>query len=223
MQFEYLLHHNIIATKVHISHNIKTIRNARGETQSDFIKHFTQITLAIQKAYELGRTEPKNLYLTELAELSGIPEGKLLTKKITLDDVSIVKGKVEKVHVMPVGNFQEEPQQPGDGVTVTALLKAKDELIAEKDVRIKDLKEDKAFLQEILKTSLAKMVQDQIRIAESQGTVLAYQKAWVDQHAEELAKGDKVIEKQIRAKMGRRVGEHELGPVHRDKPSIQGK
>lgn len=76
--------------------------------------------------------------------------------------------------------------------------------------RIKDLKEDKAFLQEILKTSLA-------RIVEEQGTVLAYQKAWVDQHAEEKANGDSVLETQLRAKMSRRVGEHELGPLNKDK------
>lgn len=79
---------------------------------------------------------------------------------------------------------------------------------AQYEVRIKELKEDKAFLQEILKTSLA-------RIIEEQGTMLAYQKAWVDQHAEEKANGDQYLEREIKAKMSRRVGEHELGPVNK--------
>jgi transcriptional regulator with XRE-family HTH domain len=103
------------------------------------------------------------------------------------------------------------------------ILKVKEEVIEEKEARrqevaarLEKVDKEKDRLYGIIESNL-------MRIQRDQDLALAYQKAWVALHADEVSGGNQVEKKKVMAKMGRLVGEYELGPIHKDNPSIPSK
>lgn len=81
---------------MHISDNIKIVRALLKESQDDFRKRFTDITLGKQKSYEQAAANPGFLYINEIAELAGVSEQDFRTKKLTKEDIKFRKEAEEK-------------------------------------------------------------------------------------------------------------------------------
>lgn len=69
--------------------NIKLIRALTGQTQPVFIKNFTGISVDMQKSYESGKAKPDILYIQELADIAGVSERDLTSKKLKKEDIKI--------------------------------------------------------------------------------------------------------------------------------------
>lgn len=80
-----------------LNDNIKIIRRLTGQTQKEFIKNFTGVTVAMQKSYESGTAKPDILYLQEIAALAGLPMEDLQKKSLTKADVKVFLQKGELV------------------------------------------------------------------------------------------------------------------------------
>lgn len=74
---------------MHLSDNIKIVRALLKESQDDFRKRFTDITLGKQKSYEQGAANPGYLYMAEIVELAGVSEHDFRNKKLTKQDITI--------------------------------------------------------------------------------------------------------------------------------------
>lgn len=81
----------------HLIDNIKIIRSLYNESQPEFIKRFTGVTLSMQKSYERGSADPGILYITELAEPTTISEKQLISRRIKKEEVIISDTKEEIV------------------------------------------------------------------------------------------------------------------------------
>jgi transcriptional regulator with XRE-family HTH domain len=81
---------------LHLTDNLKLIRALLKQTQAEFIKNFTgKITVDMQKSYEGGKAKPDILYIQELAEMTGVSERELTSKKLSKSDFKAMR-KVEK-------------------------------------------------------------------------------------------------------------------------------
>lgn len=74
---------------MHISDNIKIVRALLKESQDDFRKRFTDITVGKQKSYEQGAANPGYLYVSEIADLAGVSEEDFRNKKLAKDDIRL--------------------------------------------------------------------------------------------------------------------------------------
>jgi len=117
-----------------IRNNIKLIRSLSGKKQEDFIRLFPGVTVAMQKSYEGGKAKPDAAYIDAIARMAGVTANDVMHKELSGKDI---KFKVEKV---------ESPD-------FEALY------IAELQSQKKALEEDKAFFKEMLRTSLAGLLQ----------------------------------------------------------------
>lgn len=93
---------------LHISDNIKLIRALLDQTQPQFIKNFTGITVPMQKSYESAKADPGILYIEELSELSGVSEKDLKNKKLAKSDLKNLAKKEEKAKKEGDRNSGEE-------------------------------------------------------------------------------------------------------------------
>lgn len=92
---------------LHLSNNIKLIRELYNQTQEEFVQHFTDVTLSMQKSYESGRAKPGILYLNQLSKLTGVAIEKLKDYPVEVEEVQ--KGeKVAKVDHRVI----DTPQEP---------------------------------------------------------------------------------------------------------------
>lgn len=82
---------------MHLSNNIRIIRKLYQDTQAEFAKRFTGVTLGMQKSYETGGTTPSLLYLQELSELGGVTIDQLQKAQLSKSDIKL-PGKDNKVN-----------------------------------------------------------------------------------------------------------------------------
>lgn len=94
---------------LHLSDNIKIVRKLLGQTQEEFIKHFTGVTVAMQKSYEGQKAEPGVMYMQELSHLAGVTIDKLTKGQLTKNDLKKVE-KVDKVSE-PEPNYETQKEE----------------------------------------------------------------------------------------------------------------
>lgn len=174
------------------------------EPSESFIEKFYESFTIVPRGGESG---PKNYEANEERVMSQANEDSAPynsgTRKILIDTNVLIKLITDSI---------------ADKLNV-----ANEKVLAEKELRRQDFEaalkkanEEKDQLFNLVKSDLSRIKQDQ-------SLALAYQKAWVELHAEEVSGGDQTKAKAVKAKMGRLVGEKSLGPLPKDTPSVQGK
>jgi transcriptional regulator with XRE-family HTH domain len=205
---------------MHLADNLTLIRKLTGTTQPEFGSLFNA-TKAMIVSYEKGKASPDDLFLSRLSDRIGITEVDIRRKRLSEKDIKVEKldsftaeilekaGRT-KLKVVAEGKSDVEAM-------FAALLKEKERVIAEKEARRIDAV---ARLQKSddLNDKLLSLLQTNLnRLQKDQDVILAYQKAWVALHAEEVANGNESQKNKIMAKMGRLVGEFQHGPIPTDK------
>lgn len=105
---------------MHIADNIKRIRKLLEETQAEFVKRFTNVSVPMLKSYESGKANPSILFIGELANFTGI------TEKVLVD--GIVTKIVEKVE-----NKKAPASADGGNDSLDVALRTIDRLTKERD------------------------------------------------------------------------------------------
>lgn len=140
----------------------------------------------MQKSYEGKKEiEPGLLYIERLAEIAGVPQGSLTGKRLTSKEITISLPKVDKVDKQS----QSGPQKLADVLT-GAHVTLQD--------HIDLLKEYNDRLYYLLSSNLG-------NLQEGQRTMIAYQKAWIDEYSEKESAGDPDKIAEIAYRMGKRV------------------
>jgi transcriptional regulator with XRE-family HTH domain len=106
---------------LHLSDNIKIIRELYDERQEDFVKRFSGVSLSMQKSYESGRAKPGMLYMQQLAAMTGVPVDTLKNYPVEINKIKKVSkdGKEENVGLVDNRAITDTPQPTTNTPAIT--------------------------------------------------------------------------------------------------------
>lgn len=199
-----------------LSSNLLLIRQLTDTTQAQFGEAFGA-TKAMIVSYESGKANPSSLMVNRICERLAIDKHDLLTKVIKEKDINVEKlelltKEIKKASPSPKAakNTQRKPQFGIiEGETEKDYLKQlsqeRERVIQEKEARRQDAEARLMKADEFSSRLLSILEERLLNIHNDQQIALAYQKAWVELHADEVAKGNPKEARAVMAKMNKLI------------------